>query len=150
MNYRLLLILLPNITVYLSFLTVKFLSCSSFTKTSDMTTIPYQPPPIVFQIIWPILLLCLGLSWYQSKISSIFWSLYTVLVLLLSSWLFVYLCLRNDIISIIILLSSIISSLTLIIYFWKGKKKLSSALLFPLLLWLLFALYLSSYKIFIE
>ena len=43
----------------------------------------FRPPPYVFGIVWPILLLLIGFSWYLRPNLSFY---YTILTILLSTW----------------------------------------------------------------
>ncbi len=49
--------------------------------------IPFRPPPIVFAIVWPILLILLGISWYKRINLSIY---YLILSILLGAWVVIY------------------------------------------------------------
>lgn len=99
----------------------------------------FRPPPYVFAIVWPLLLLLIGYSWYLRPKLSYY---YAFLTLLLSSWsiLWAYSKLYS--------LFNIIVTLffTLYLIFLKYSKK-SSYLLVPLFLWLSFASVLNFYSI---
>ena len=107
-------------------------------KTSGQK-VTFRPPPYVFVIVWPILLLLIGYSWYLRPKLSYY---YAFLTLLLSSWsiLWAYSKLYS--------LFNIICTLFLTLYliFLKYSKK-SSYLLIPLCLWLCFATILNYYSI---
>ena len=99
----------------------------------------FRPPPYVFMIVWPILLLLIGYSWYiRPKL--VFY--YTILTLLLSSWSIVWN--NNKFYAFINIITTLLFTLFLILY--KYVKK-SSILLVPLLLWLSFASVLNYYSI---
>ena len=96
-----------------------------------------RPPPIVFSIVWPILYLMLGFSWFYARqnkniTSDIF---YTTLILLLSVWLIVYSCKNNKKMGIYVLILSVIVSLFACI---PGNFQ-SRILILPLIAWLIFA-----------
>ena len=99
----------------------------------------FRPPPYVFAIVWPLLLLLIGYSWYLRPALSYY---YAFLTLLLSTWsiLWAYSKLYS--------LFNIIATLffTLYLIFLKYSKK-SSYLLIPLFLWLSFATILNFYSI---
>ena len=103
-------------------------------KTSGQK-VTFRPPPYVFIIVWPLLLLLIGYSWYLRPKLSYY---YAFLTLLLSSWsiLWAYSKLYS--------LFNIISTLffTLYLIFFKY-----SYLLIPLFLWLCFATVLNFYSI---
>ena len=103
-------------------------------KTSGQK-IWFRPPSYVFAIVWPLLLLLIGYSWYLRPNLSFY---YAFLTLLLSAWsiLWAY--------SKLFSLFNIISTLffTLYLIFFKY-----SYLLIPLFLWLCFASVLNFYSI---
>jgi len=99
----------------------------------------FRPPPYVFAIVWPILLLLIGYSWYLRPNLSYY---YAFLTLLLSTWSILWSF------SKLYSLFNIICTLffTLYLIFLKYSKK-SSYLLIPLFLWLSFASVLNFYSI---
>jgi tryptophan-rich sensory protein len=99
----------------------------------------FRPPPYVFAIVWPILLLLLGYSWYLRPKLVFF---YTYLTILLSTWVMFWD--YNKFYAFINIIITLISTLVLILYKFS---KLSSILLVPLLLWLSFASVLNYYSI---
>ena len=107
-------------------------------KTSGQQ-IWFRPPPYVFAIVWPLLLLLIGYSWYLRPNLSYY---YAFLTLLLSSWsiLWAY----SKLYSLFNIIITLIFTLYLI--FLKYSKK-SSYLLIPLFLWLCFASVLNFYSI---
>ena len=107
-------------------------------KTSGQQ-IWFRPPPYVFAIVWPLLLILIGYSWYLRPKLSYY---YAFLTLLLSTWSILWAysklySLTNIIITLIF---------TLYLIFLKYSKK-SSYLLVPLFLWLSFASVLNFYSI---
>ena len=99
----------------------------------------FRPPPYVFGIVWPILLLLIGFSWYLRPNLSFY---YTILTILLSTWsIFWSYSKVYSLINIIIT-----AFFTLYLIFKKYSKK-SSILLIPLFLWLSFATLLNFYSI---
>ena len=107
-------------------------------KTSGQK-VSFRPPPYVFAIIWPLLLLLIGYSWYLRPNLSYY---YAFLTLLLSSWsiLWAY----SKLYSLFNIIITLIFTLYLI--FLKYSEK-SSYLLVPLFLWLSFASVLNVYSI---
>lgn len=100
--------------------------------------VPIRPPPIVFSIVWPVLYLMLGFSWFYARknnnvISDLFFS---ILVFLLSMWIIIYSCKKNKKLSIYILLLSIIIGICAYISSLNFNSKL---LITPLIAWLIFA-----------
>lgn len=99
----------------------------------------FRPPPYVFGIVWPILLLLIGFSWYLRPNLSFY---YTILTILLSTWSIFWS--YSKIYSLINII--ITTFFTLYLIFKKYSKK-SSILLIPLFLWLSFATLLNFYSI---
>jgi tryptophan-rich sensory protein len=99
----------------------------------------FRPPPYVFGIVWPILLLLIGFSWYLRPNLSFY---YTILTILLSTWSIFWT--YSKIYSLINII--ITAFFTLYLIFKKYSKK-SSVLLIPLFLWLSFASLLNFYSI---
>jgi len=99
----------------------------------------FRPPPYVFMIVWPILLLLIGYSWYLRPKLVFF---YAYLTILLSSWAMLWD--YNKFYAFINIITTLLFTLFLILY--KYVKK-SSILLVPLLLWLSFASVLNYYSI---
>lgn len=99
----------------------------------------FRPPPYVFGIVWPILLLLIGFSWYLRPSLSFY---YTILTILLSTWSIFWS--YSKIYSLINII--ITAFFTLYLIFKKYSKK-SSVLLIPLFLWLSFATLLNFYSI---
>ena len=107
-------------------------------KTSGQK-VTFRPPPYVFAIVWPLLLLLIGYSWYLRPKLSYY---YVFLTFLLSTWsiLWAY----SKLYSLFNIIATLIFTLYLI--FLKYSKK-SSYLLIPLFLWLSFASVLNFYSI---
>ena len=100
-------------------------------------TVSLRPPPIVFSIVWPILYLMLGFSWFYARqnkniTADIF---YTTLIILLSTWLIVYSCSNNKKMGIYVLVLSVIVSL----FACTLGNFQSRILILPLIAWLIFA-----------
>lgn len=102
--------------------------------------VKFRPPKEVFIIIWPILLLLLGLAWHNSLSSSL---LYTFLTLFLCLWLIIYSCFKNKMGGVYILL------ITLLLLFmtYTSSTINSKYLLCPLIVWIIFALLLNVFEI---
>ena len=104
-------------------------------KDNDGASLPQRPPRIVFKIVWPILYLLLGLSWYNAT-TELTNFMHYVSTFLLAFWIYVYNCKnmkKNGIYIIAMTIASIISSISL------HENKFSKILLTPLLGWLLIA-----------
>jgi translocator protein len=99
-------------------------------------------PSNIFIIIWPILYLLIGISWYLSyKKSSnstsnlLFW----ILNIFLCLWLIVYGCMNNQNLAFLILILCLMMSILCYTYVEKQIK----FLLVPLIVWLIVALQIS-------
>lgn len=101
--------------------------------------VPFRPPGYVFGIVWPILFLLLGFSWFNRLDLSY---LYLILSILLSTWIIIYNYSKT--LSFIEIIITIIFTIFLILYKYKQD---SSLLLIPLILWLVFASTLNGYEI---
>jgi len=124
--------ILPLLSVYLGSL------ISPITKDAGKN-ISFRPPPYVFAIVWPILLLLLGYSWTLRQDISY---LYIILTIMLSIWPILF-SLSKKLAFYEIILTLIFS---IFIFFYKFNK-LSSYLLILLILWLLYASILNYYTI---
>lgn len=102
--------------------------------------IPFRPPPIVFAIVWPILLILLGISWYKRIDLSVY---YLILSILLGAWIVIYN--YSNVWSFIEIVITFIFTMFLFVYKFK---LVSSSLLLPLAVWLGFASILNGYDIF--
>ena len=100
--------------------------------------VSFRPPPYVFAIAWPILLILTGYSWtLRPELST----LYFILTLLIAGWCVVYFY-SIKLAFVEIILTEIF---TLFLIFYKFQQ-LSSYLLIPLAMWLAFASVLNYYS----
>ena len=119
------LIFLPNFIIYGTYLMIQQLGkCKKF--DNDNETKNY-----LFPIIWTTLNFLTGISWHQTKD---FYFVY--LMILLSSWLVIYLCFENYILSLFVLISSVFLTFSIM-------KRQKTKLLLPLFFWLIYASYLN-------
>jgi tryptophan-rich sensory protein len=112
---------------------------------SSGVVVSIRPPPVVFSIVWPILYIMLGLSWFFSrKIKTLLTDIfYGSLVLLLSLWIIIYSCENNKLVAVYILILSIVFSL---LSYTVGDLT-SKLLIVPLIGWLLFATLLNVFEV---
>ena len=103
------------------------------------SNVSFRPPPYVFAIVWPILLILLGYSW---SLRPELMLQYASLTLLLALWPIVFYYSPRLAFYEIILTAC--STIALIAY---QVEELSSYLLIPLALWLCFASVLNFYTI---
>lgn len=105
-----------------------------------------SPPGIVFPIVWTILYILIGLSYYLYK-NNTYTTLteeivYYLQLFLNFTWTIIFFTLKLRFLAIIWILALTISIYTLITLFIQ-KYKLSAYLLIPYLLWCIFATYLT-------
>ena len=102
------------------------------------SNVPFRPPGYVFGIVWPILLILLGISWFIVRAGGkIVNTVYTVLVILLGIWFILYD--NNKYIGLADIIVSLLLTLYLSFNNYKKFNKYSSITLVPLIIWLLFA-----------
>ena len=130
-NYKYFYLIIPFFSVYI----INFYFPVSNNTGKELW---FRPPAYIFGIVWPILLLLIGYSWFlQPKLTPY----YTFLTFLLSIWsvLFTYnkyYAFVNIVITILVTLYLIINSLTK-----------PSLYLIPLIVWLSYASILNYYII---
>jgi tryptophan-rich sensory protein len=109
------------------------------------STVSFRPPPFVFSIVWPILYILLGFSWYycrkiNKKVADVF---YLILNLTLALWIFVYSCKNNKKYAIYVLLLAFIFAMCC---YTLGDTK-SKLMIVPLIGWILFATLLNIFEV---
>ena len=136
------LLFIPLVSVYIP--TV------AYPVTNEIgSEVPFRPPGYVFAIVWPILLILLGISWFKKrKLGWIINILYTLLTVLLSIWFIIYD--NNKIAGLVDILISLVLTIGLCLYKFKEFKILENLTLIPLILWLCFASILNIYAIKLE
>ena len=114
-------------------------------QSNSGVVVSIRPPPVVFSIVWPILYIMLGLSWFFSrKIKTLLTDIfYGSLVLLLTLWIIIYSCENNKLGGVYILILSIVFSL---LSYTVGDLK-SKLLIVPLIGLLLFATLLNVFEV---
>ncbi len=103
-------------------------------------SIKARPPGIVFGIVWPVLYIMIGLSWYYAKTeyTSVISIMFMINLMLNYLWVYLYSCRGNKLYALWDIVLMIVSTLGLIIYLTKVNI-VSSMLLIPYFGWLLFA-----------
>ena len=141
MNY--LPILIPSIMGYASAL------ICGVSKDSG-NSVKFRPPPIVFSIVWPILYLLLGISWYlaREKVKSqeliLVDMMYLSLNIILCLWLFVYSCLGDKKNAIYVIVLSIIFTM---FCYTVCENVLGKLAIVPLLGWLYLATLINIFEV---
>lgn len=136
---NIIIVIAPLIGGFLSSLLVNFKNYNIINKPM------FSPPKIVFPIVWSILYLLFGISFYlanknfdNKKITSS-----AIINLILNySWTFIFFELKMYVLCAIELILIILSTIKFIIELYK-KNKTAAFLQFPYLIWLLVALYLN-------
>ena len=108
--------------------------------------VPFRPPGYVFAIVWPILLILLGISWFKRrKLGWILNLIYILLTILLSIWFIIYD--NSKIAGLIDIILCLVITIGLFLFEIKKCKYLHNFTLIPLILWLSFASILNIYAI---
>lgn len=124
---------------------VGFLTRSSI-DYNELIKPPLAPPGILFPIIWSIIYILMGISYYLYKKNSydnkLIDIVYYLQLFVNITWSIIFFTLKLRFFSIIWIFLLIILVYTLITLFLQ-KYKLSAYLLIPYLIWCLFASYLN-------
>lgn len=112
----------------------------------DLKQPPLSPPAILFPIVWTILYLLIGISYYLYKKNTYTEKteiiIYYTQLLVNALWTIIFFTLKLRFFSIIWILILVILIYTLITLFLQ-KYKTSAYLLIPYLIWCIFATYLT-------
>lgn len=135
---------------YIFFPLIIGISVSLITKNNiDYNTLkqpPLAPPSILFPIVWSILYLLIGISYYLYKKNTYTEKTETIIyyaqLFVNSLWTIIFFILKLRFFSIIWILILVIL-IYLLISLFKQKYKPSAYLLIPYLIWCIFATYLT-------
>lgn len=100
----------------------------------------FRPPAILFKIVWPILCIFIGISWYNSISQKYLDIIHGIITFLLIIWIIFFRCNNNKIFGwyiIAITISAVILAISI------HKDIISKTLLTLLLAWLLIAFQLN-------
>ena len=126
-------------------ITISLLTRGNF-NFQDLNQPPLTPPSILFPIIWTILYLLIGISYYLYKKNTYTNKteiiVYYAQLLVNALWSIIFFTLKLRFFSIIWILILVILIYTLITLFLQ-KYKPSAYLLIPYLIWCIFATYLT-------
>lgn len=100
------------------------------------------PPSIVFPIVWSILYLIIGYSYYKSSRSNDINKVYYIQLIINLTWSIIFFNFKLYFIAIIWIMVLIYFVIKMIKLFYKDNKLLGYINI-PYLIWLLFALYLT-------
>tara|TARA_B110000259_G_C14030677_1_gene406522 strand:+ start:2110 stop:2577 length:468 start_codon:yes stop_codon:yes gene_type:complete len=127
-------------------------SFSNFKKDKEYNKLnksKVMPPSYIFSIVWPILYLLIGISYYYGINTNSYYNYIIPIIGLIINYSYtpIFLKLDNLILALIIVLLTLVFAIITFIQFYYYNK-MSSYLLIPYILWLTFASYLS-YDIYI-
>lgn len=103
---------------------------------------PFSPPAITFPIVWSILYLLIGISYYLFRKDNERSNLYILNLVFNFTWPFFFFTFKWHFFSLLWILILDISLVFLIKEFYN-KKRISAYLLIPYLIWLIIATYLN-------
>lgn len=108
------------------------------------SNVKFRPPAWVFAVVWPILYLMMGCSWFialknadnftDKVVVNVF---YSSLMILLALWIVIYSCRKNPKGAVYVLLASLVVCIGILV---GVGNTLGKMLMVPLMGWLLFAL----------
>ena len=108
--------------------------------------VPFRPPSWFFSVIWPVLFLCFGWSWVEArhqqngKYSHI---PYAITTFLLGLWIVVYGCVKDKVGAVWVLVATAAAAFECLLF----GDILSRALVFPVIAWILFALFMNTTEV---
>lgn len=109
--------------------------------------VKFRPPPIVFSIVWPILYLLLGISWFLARKqpnSILVDAMYLSLNLILCLWLYVYSCRKDKKNAIYVIVLSIIFAM---FCYTLCEDVLGKLAIVPLIGWLYLATLINIFEV---
>ena len=113
---------------------------SPFMNYQDLNKPPLSPPGIIFPIVWTILYIIMGYSFYKQNEQNK--TIYYTQLIVNGLWSIIFFVFKWYLLATIWIILLIILVIIMIKNFYK-ENKLSGLINIPYLLWLLFALYLS-------
>ena len=132
--------LIKNILISVIMGSVIGLIISPFMNYQDLNKPPLSPPGIIFPIIWTILYIIMGYSFYKQNEQNK--TIYYTQLIVNGLWSIIFFVFKWYLLATIWIILLIILVIIMIKNFYK-ENKLSGLINIPYLLWLLFALYLS-------
>lgn len=100
------------------------------------------PPNIVFPIVWSILYILMGISYYISNKSKSINYIFILQLIINYLWSFVFFNFKNYLLALILCIVLVILVFIMIILMYRDNK-IAGLLQIPYLLWLIFATYLT-------
>ena len=113
---------------------------SPFMNYNNLNKPPLSPPEIVFPIVWTILYIIMGYSFYKQNEQNK--TIYYTQLIVNGLWSIIFFIFKWYLISTIWIILLIIL-VTIMIYKFYKENKIAGLINIPYLIWLFFALYLS-------
>ena len=113
---------------------------SPFMNYNNLNKPPLSPPGIVFPIVWTILYIIMGYSFYKQNEQNK--TIYYTQLIVNGLWSIIFFIFKWCLISTIWIILLIIL-VTIMIYKFYKENKIAGLINIPYLIWLFFALYLS-------
>ena len=132
--------LIKNILIPVIMGSVIGLIISPFMNYQDLNKPPLSPPGIIFPIVWTILYIIMGYSFYKQNEQNK--TIYYTQLIVNGLWSIIFFVFKWYLLATIWIILLIILVIIMIKNFYK-ENKLSGLINILYLLWLLFALYLS-------
>lgn len=132
--------LIKNILIPVIMGSIIGLIISPFMNYQDLNKPPLSPPGIIFPIVWTILYIIMGYSFYKQNEQNK--TIYYTQLIVNGLWSIIFFVFKWYLLATIWIILLIILVIIMIKNFYK-ENKLSGLINIPYLLWLLFALYLS-------
>jgi tryptophan-rich sensory protein len=106
--------------------------------------VKFRPPAIVFSIVWPILYLLLGISWFLARKQLFVDAMYLSLNLILCLWLYVYSCRKDKKNAIYVIVLSMVFAL---FCYTVCEDVLGKLAIVPLIGWLYLATLINIFEV---
>lgn len=113
---------------------------SPFMNYNNLNKPPLSPPGVVFPIVWTILYIIMGYSFYKQNEQNK--TIYYTQLIVNGLWSIIFFIFKWYLISTIWIILLIIL-VTIMIYKFYKENKIAGLINIPYLIWLFFALYLS-------
>lgn len=120
---------------------------SNYINYADLNKPPFSPPSILFPIIWSAIYLLIGFSYFlfknENQNNKMIDNVYYLQLFVNITWPILFFVFKFYFLALLWIMFLFI--LVLWLYnLYKKNKKISAYLLFPYLIWLLFAFYLNA------
>ena len=132
--------LIKNILISVIMGGIVGLIISPFMNYNNLNKPPLSPPGIVFPIVWTILYIIMGYSFYKQNEQNK--TIYYTQLIVNGLWSIIFFIFKWYLISTIWIILLIIL-VTIMIYKFYKENKIAGLINIPYLIWLFFALYLS-------